>query len=318
MSVGATLIASLLAVLDRPSTWPLALLGFLVRGGWLLVIAPIVVLPTAVGLANVVAPLLEDVAFGRPTDDLIRTVVLALVAVVGWVVVGGLVAAVTETEAVRRIAASETVTAVPGGAVAGRSGRAWRILAVRLAAHIPFVIALAWGSSRIVAVGYRELTVPSDVTVPSAWRIATGAPEAIVAIALTWLIGEAVGAMGARRVILAGEGAREALRTAARRFGRAPLRPIALALVSTAVIAVVLVVTGLATGATWDALRSALLIEDPPVVITALLLVFIALFAGGLVLLALTAAWRVAIWTLDAGRDAGGTFGGVGGIRSGD
>jgi len=47
VSLGATLSGSLLAVLDRPSTWPLALAGFLIRGGWLLVVAPIVVLPTA-------------------------------------------------------------------------------------------------------------------------------------------------------------------------------------------------------------------------------------------------------------------------------
>ena len=40
VSLGATLSGSLLAVLDRPSTWPLALAGFLVRGGWLLVLGP--------------------------------------------------------------------------------------------------------------------------------------------------------------------------------------------------------------------------------------------------------------------------------------
>ena len=71
MSLGATLGGALLAVLARPSTWPLALLGFLVRGGWLLIVAPIVVLPTPVGLANVVAPVLEDIAFGRRTAELV-------------------------------------------------------------------------------------------------------------------------------------------------------------------------------------------------------------------------------------------------------
>ena len=88
MSLGATLSGSLLAVLDRPSTWPLALAGFLIRGGWLLVVAPIVVLPTAVGLANVIAPLLEDIAFGRRVGDLVVLIVLALVVVVGWLLGG--------------------------------------------------------------------------------------------------------------------------------------------------------------------------------------------------------------------------------------
>ena len=70
MSIWATLGASLLAVLARPSTWAFGLLGFLVRGGWLLVVAPIVVVPTPIGLANIVAPVLEDIAFGRRTTEL--------------------------------------------------------------------------------------------------------------------------------------------------------------------------------------------------------------------------------------------------------
>jgi hypothetical protein len=317
VSVGATLVASFLAVLDRPSTWPLALVAFLVRGGWLIVIAPIVVLPTAVGLANVVAPLLEDIAFGRRTDELVRTVLLVSLLAVAWLLAGGLVAAVAETEAVRRIAPDALDH--PGRAVAGGiAGPAWRVVAVRLAAHAPFVLALAWGASRIVAVGYRELTVPSDVTVPPAWRIAIGAPEAIAVVVVTWLVGEAVGAIGARRVILGGDGAAAALRGASGRFVRAPVRPLALALLSTAVLAATLGMTGLATGATWDALRSALAIEDAPTVITVLLFVFVALFIGGLVLVALTAAWRMAIWTFEAVRDGGGTFGGGAAIRSGD
>jgi hypothetical protein len=317
VSVGTTLVASFLAVLDRPSIWPLALAAFLVRGGWLIVITPIVVLPTAVGLANAIAPLLEDVAFGRRTDELIRTILVFSFGIVAWVVLGGLVAAIAETEAVRRIA-PDGGDRLDQGRASGVARPAWRVVAVRLAAHVPFVIALAWGASRIVAVGYRELTVPSDVTVPAAWRIALGAPEAIAVIALTWLIGEAVGAIGARRVILGDDGAGAALRAASGRFVRAPVRPLVLAVLSTAVLAVTLGVTGLATGATWDALRAALAIEDPPAVITALLLVFVTLFMGGLVLVALTTAWRMAIWTFEAARDRGGTFGGGSATRSGD
>ena len=187
MSVGATLVASFLAVLDRPSTWPLALVAFLVRGGWLLVIAPIVVLPTAVGLANAVSPLLEDIAFGRPTDDLVRAITLLSAGVVAWVVLGSLVAALAEAEAVRRIAPETDAFAGAAPPRVGTGRAALRIVAVRLAALVPFVIALAWGASRIVEVGYRELTVPSDVAVPVAWRIVAGAPEALAVILVTWL-----------------------------------------------------------------------------------------------------------------------------------
>ena len=75
MGIGATAVAALLAILERPSTWLLGLVGFLVRGGWLIVLGPIVVLPTAVGLANVVAPLVEDIAFGRRSDEVIARLV---------------------------------------------------------------------------------------------------------------------------------------------------------------------------------------------------------------------------------------------------
>ena len=45
-------MTALLVTLATPATWPLALATFLVRGGVILVLLPIVVLPTTVGLGN--------------------------------------------------------------------------------------------------------------------------------------------------------------------------------------------------------------------------------------------------------------------------
>jgi hypothetical protein len=316
--IGATAAASLLVVLDRPSTWPLALAAFLIRGGWLLIIAPIVVLPTAVGLANVIAPLLEDVAFGRRTAELFALVAFLLGGTVAWLIGGGFVAAVAEVEMVRQVANGLGFRRNAGAVAPGMWQAAWRVTALRLAAHIPFVIAFVWGAARLASVGYAELTVPSDVTVPAAWRIAAGAPDAIIALAVTWLIGETVGALGARRVVLAGERARTALRIAAGAFFRSALRPTALAVLSTIVLLVVIAVTGLATGAALEALRTGFASGDASAGTTVLVVIFVGLFTGGLVLVALTAAWRGAIWTVEAGTDLDGTFGGVSGTRSGD
>jgi hypothetical protein len=318
VSLGATLVGSLLAVLDRPSTWPLALAGFLIRGGWLLVVAPIVVLPTAVGLANVIAPLLEDIAFGRRTGELVVLIVVALLVAVGWLIGGGLFAAFAELEVVRRVIPDTTAGRPSAVDAVDPWTAAWRIVAVRLAAHIPFAIALVWGAARIASVGYAELTVPSDVTVPVAWRIAVGAPEAIGGIVLTWLLGEAIGAMGARRVVLGGETARTALRAASARFLRSPVRPSLLALLPTIVLVGVVALTGIAAGTALDAVRSAFALDDVSAGTAVLLVAFVALFAGGIVLIALTTAWRAAIWTLDAAAQGSGTFGGGGGTRTGD
>jgi hypothetical protein len=83
------------------------------------------------------------------------------------------------------------------------------------------------------------------------------------------------------------------------------------------VLIAVITVTGIAASVAWDGVRAALAVGEPSPA-TALVVVFVALFAGGLVLIALIAAWRSAIWTLDASTEGDGTFGGGSGTRSGD
>jgi hypothetical protein len=321
VTVGATLTASLLAVLDRPSTWLLALVGFLVRGGWLIVLAPIVVLPTAVGVANVVAPLLEDVAFGRRTDEVLMTAAMGLLVAAAWLIVGGSLAAATEVETVRG-----TVGLMERDVRPARGHPVWRVLAVRLVALVPLIAAVGWAAVRFTAVGYRELTNPSDVSTPAAWRIVTGAPDAAVALLVTWLFAEIVGAVAARRVVLSGDGVRGALDRAIAYLRTRVGRSVALASISAVAFVVVLAATALATGTTWTALRAALADGDASIGTVALLVSFVGLFAGCLVLIGLTAAWRSAVWTVevpgalpaDGDRGTDGTFGGGAETQSGD
>lgn len=319
MSLGATVTASLLAVLDRPATWAFALVGFLVRGGWLIVLAPIVVLPTAVGIGNVVAPLLEDIAFGRNTEDVVRSGGTALVVVVAWFLVGGLLAAATEIETVRRAAASAELDVAPA---MDRPGATRRVFVVRVLALLPLIVAIAWAVVRFVGVGYREFTNPSDVALPVALRIVIGAPDAALGIVAGWAFGEIVGGIAARRIVLAGDGVGAALRGGIGRLRARPARSIGLAALSAVILIVVLVMTGIATGTAWDALRGALAEGDASIATSLILVLFVALFAGGLVLIGLVSAWRSAVWTVDVlgagGAPPNGTFGGVGGTRTGD
>ena len=319
MSLGATLTAALLAALERSSTWLLALVGFLIRGGWLVVLAPIVVLPTAVGAANVIAPLLEDVAFGRRTAEVLQLGAGLFALSVVWLVGGGLIAAATEVEAVRRFA-EEFVAPAPTRPA--RRHVVWRVLIVRLLALVPLVLALGWAAIRLVGVGYRELTAPTDVATPAAWRIVAGAPDAVIAVVGTWLIAETVGAMAARRAILFADSMRGALAWAVDRLMHAPARPITFAVISGAVLLAVLGTTGFATSLTWSGLRGALAAGDPSLGAWAALVLFVGMFAGSLVLIGLTSAWRMALWTVYAAsfvrNGADGTFGGVTGTRSGD
>ncbi len=320
MTIGATLLASLLIALTRPATWVLGLLGFLLRGGLVLVVARIVVLPTPVGLANVLAPVLEDVAFGRRTAQVAELAVVVVAAVLVWLVGGGVVAAAAEVELVRTVAADDELSVAGGlarGTVNGSQSvrdRAWRVLAVRLVALIPLLVALGWGSVRIVAVIYRELTVPSDVASPLAARVLAGAPDAVVAIVVTWLVGETIGVLAARRVVLLGEGVARSLRGGLGRFLRHPARSLAMSTLTTTVVVVVLVLTSLAVAAAWDGIRASLALDDGWLAPVLLVVTFVALFAVGLVLLGVVAAWRSAAWTVELA----GTFGAPHGARTGD
>ena len=308
MTVGATLVASLLVTLARPATWPLALATFLLRGGFVLVLAPIVVLPTAIELGNLLAPLLTTLLFRGITLSVAVLQVAGGVGFLIWLLGGGLLAGAVESEVVRRVAADDEAWGAggrpPGFVPAGHPTR--RVLLVRLIAYLPLLlVALPWTFYRFVLVGYHELTAPSDVAVPVAIRIALGAPDAVALFVATWLLGEIVGALATRRVILAGDGVRSAVGRAIAHLARRAWRSVALSVVPLVPFGLVLVIVGMAGSATWEALRAALSFGGDPVIALVLLLVLVALFAGGLLLIGVASAWRAAVWTVDVA----GTFG---------
>jgi hypothetical protein len=308
VTVGATLVASLLLALAKPRTWPLGLATFLLRGGFLVVLAPIVVLPSAVAVGNVLTPLLSTVVFRGVGSIALPLAVIGLVAVL-WLFGGGLVAAAAESEGVRLIATDDEAWQpgrVPDGLTMAEHP-AWRVLTVRLIANLPLLLALSWGAIRIVAVAYRELTVPSDVAVALVLRVARGAPDAVAVVAGAWLLGETLGAIASRRVMLLGERVPRAVGRGALRLVRHLVRSAILTALPLVALSAVLLAAGLAGAATWDALRAALSFEANPIVVLALLMALVALFTGGLLLIGVISAWRAAVWTVDLA----GTFGGA-------
>ncbi len=321
MSLGTTLTASFLVTLVRPAIWPLALATFLLRGGIVIVLAPVIAIPSAVGFGNAVAPTVTAIVFGR-----LSTAEVALAAGVALgclliLMVGALVAAAAEAELTRIVADDEEVAAVAGGRVvavepAAESGTgvAGRILAVRLIAFLPLGFALVWGSVRIVAVAYRELTVPSDTATPIALRVLAGAPEVVALVLVTWLLGQAIGAIGARRVVLGGASVPSALAAGIGRLLRHPGRTIVLQILPLVALVLVLVPSAAAAVTAWDALRASLSTGGSVLASLGLVALFVALWLGGLLLAAVISAWRAAAWTVDAA----GTFGATRSGREGD
>lgn len=317
MSAGGTLVTALLVTLARPSTWILALASFLVRGGILLLCLPIIFIPTPIGVANLVGPTLVGFVFGGVSMAFVALVVSGVLGVLGWLVIGGAVAAAAEAAGTRVVAEDDDV-ADGGGAIAEpQPGAAGRILAVRLFALVPLLIVLLWGAALIVAVAYRELTLPSDVTRPILWRVVGAVPEVVALIAAAWVLGEIVSALAARRIVLDGAGVARAFRGAVVDLVRRPLRFLTLFVVPTAVLVVVLIPVAAASGVAWDVLRDALRPGTSPIQLAAALIGFVGLWLGGLVLAAMIAAWRQAVWTVDlAGRH--GTLGHAAATRPGD
>jgi hypothetical protein len=305
VSRGAALTGALLTTLEAPPTWPLALAVFFLRGGLLLVVLPIVVLPSPVGLGNLLAPTLMTVVFRGVSPELAILVGFVALAILAWIVVGGLAAATLEAEAARMVARDhdldDTQRPLPEDhltAEARHRRTATRILTARAIAHLPTGVGFLWGATRLVTVAYRELTSPLDVTTPIVLRVLRGAPEAIVAIVTLWMAGEIIGGLAARRISLGGLGVGAALRDAVTAIGRRPLSILVEFWLPTAGLVMILLPSTVAAAAAWQLVRAALRSQGDPFGATFAVILFVSLWLLGLVLIAVTAAWRSAVWSV--------------------
>jgi hypothetical protein len=303
MRPGAALTGALLATLASPATWPLGLATFLLRGGFVLVVLPIVVLPSPVGLGNVLAPILITVVLQGLSLEIAAIATLAALSIVTWIFVGGVVAATLEAEAARLVAGDDAVAGAgfeTGWDDLARSERvvAARILAARILAHAPTGAAIIWAAFRLVDVAYRELTSPDDVTVPIVLRVLSGAPDAVALLLVAWTAGEIVAGLAARRIVLDRSGIADALRDAMRATVRHPVGILVSFVIPLAGLVLVLLPSTLAATVAWSAVRVAMRSPAELVVGTIAVLLFVSLWIVGLLLIAVTAAWRAAVWSV--------------------
>ncbi|MBA3235631.1 MAG: hypothetical protein H0T59_06535 [Chloroflexi bacterium] len=307
---GGVLGQALLVTLVTPATWVMALAVFLIRGGILLVALPILVLPTPVGLGNVLSPALSSIAFGSlPIEILVVATAIALGSLI-WLVVGGWIAATLEAEAVRVVASDEDLVPLLASSApvwpTDRRLVATQVLIARLVAYLPLAVALSIGSVRIVFVTYRELTSPFDVESPIVLRVLLASPEVVVTLVVTWMLGEIVGAGAVRRITLGGVGVARALLDSVVVLVRHPLSSLVRFWVPTVALLLVTGPSVLAAGAGWDSVRSALATRTDPAAIVLTTFLFVGLWVVGLLLIGVVSAWRAAVWTVAATRT--GTF----------
>ena len=301
------MVAASAAAASRPRLWVLALLAFLARGGLVPLVIPMLVLPTFVGISNIVGP--TSVTAAGPTPRLVAMVAAWLGVVLVAIVAGTLIAAAAEV-ALHRATAAPWADATAGGLPSGPAGpavlsgrrAALRVAAVRLWLLLPVALVLVAAVPAWVQVGYRELLLPSDLAVPLPVRVVAGAPLPAVGLVAAWLATEVLGGLAARRIALRGSSIAAALMGAAGDVARAPVSVLLTAALAIAGTLLLLVPAIALVGGAWDHARIALV--DSPDAAGVILGTFalIAAWAACLGVAGITAAWRSLLWTADLAR----------------
>lgn len=291
-SWASTMRASIVATLARPEWWAMALAAFLIRGGFLAVVLPLVSLPSVAAIATVVGPTVESLVIGGQTLEGVLIGAVALAALLVVLAVLGLAGAWLDLALVREAAEDEDL----GLDWAPVDASISRAFAIRLAAHLPTIVALLYGTIRIVAVTYDELVSPGDPAVPVVTRVFGRAPDVIFVVVLAWLVGETVGALAARRAA-AGAPIRPALVGSVRQL--CSRRGLATLAVTSTVLVVIAVPFLLAVGRAWEHLRTYLLDGVDPVPLGAAVVLLVATWALGLSILGAGLAWRASAWSAE-------------------
>lgn len=293
------------AAFGRPSIWPVALAGFLARGGLLLFVVPFVVLPTPTGIATIFGPDIISVAISSPNPGVYRLIALGVLGLVAWLAVASAVGSTADVAAIRGLSGSAEVGAVSAG-IAGHRIRALRVRVaiVRLIAHLPTAAALVWGASRVVDTVYREYIFPGDLAVPLPVRVVASIPDVIIVLLVVWLLGEALGGLAARDLVLRGSGSvLGSLWRGIVYLVRHPLSSLATHLLGIAGLTVVLTPTLFVAMRLWSDARVLLLGAGPWPAVVGGAVAFSAVWLGALGLAAVGSAWRSGLWTAEAERE---------------
>lgn len=302
----AVAAASVVAA-SRPRLWVFALLAFLARGGLVALVIPMLVLPSFVGISNTVGP--TSVTAAGPTPRLVAMIATWLAIGLAAIGVGTLIAAAAEVALHRA-----TVVAWPGRAGSGfphvattatvpsARGAMLRVAAVRLVLLLPVAAALVAAATAWIQVGYRELSLPTDLAVPLPVRVIAGAPLEGAVAGVAWLTAEVLGGLAARRISLHGASVAAALRGGIGDVAHAPVSALLTVAVAIGGTLVILVPAVWVVGAAWDRARIAVVGGTDPAAVIAATLVLVAAWAGCLVVAGATAGWRSVLWTAELAR----------------
>ncbi len=298
-----------------------ALAGFLLRGGIVLLLVPSTVLPSVIGIAGAIGVNAFGID-GRPTAWLFEIVAIGSVVAAAWLMLAAIVGSLVDVWLIE-------VTLDPHERSMGepRELPDLRVLldmaAIRAVCMLPLAAAIAWASSRLYDAAYNELTTPTNLATPLAVRVVESAADAVLVVGLAWLASEVVAGIAVRRLVLLDRGVWRSIGGALAQLGR---RPLSSALTVVLSYGASLVATGLAIAATATAFDWCLVAarNQAPIAITIgagslsttrdfrpavfilTAVVLAVVWVAAAALSGIASAWRSAAFTLETSDAEGG------------
>lgn len=306
-------------VADR-DTIVVALAGFFLRGGILLLVLPSAVLPSVIGLAGA----LGVDAFGidgRPTAWLFELVAIGSALAAAWLILAAAVGSLIDVWLVDAALDPER-----GSIGRSRPLPDLRVLldmaTIRVVCMLPLAAAIAWAGSRLYTSAYNELTTPTNLATPLAVRVVESAADAVVVVGLAWLASEVVAAIAVRRLVLLDRGVPRSILGALAQLARRPLSSALTVAVffGASLVATVVAIVAAATAFDWclvaarDRVPISITIGAGPLtttrdfrpVVFILAVVVLALaWVAAVALSGITSAWRSAAFTIETADAAG-------------
>jgi hypothetical protein len=312
-----------------------ALAGFLVRGGIVLLILPIVVLPSVIDLAGMTGVHAISIG-GQPTPWLVAVIAVGIAVAVAWLAVVVLVGSVLDfwlvqmrvefgrnpSGAAGQAEGSSRDDSADGQEPAGSTASARRrelpdlgllltVALIRILSLAPLGIALIWATARIYDTTYDQLLTPTNLATPLPVRVVLAATDVVAVVAAVWLAGETFGAIAVRRAILDRRGFRRALGSACSQIVRRPLSTLTTTLLSYGVSAVAIILSLALCATAFDSCRAIARTHYPfpflgstvdlrPVAFAMVAMVLVVAWAIALLISAVTSAWRSGMFTAEA------------------
>ncbi|MGA3057443.1 MAG: hypothetical protein ABSE70_05315 [Candidatus Limnocylindrales bacterium] len=289
-----------------------ALAGFLIRGGIVLLALPSVVLPSVIGIAGVTGVDAFGID-GRPTMWFFEIVTIVIGGVVAWLALASVIGSLIDVWLIEA-AVGGTDRPIRRGRPLPGIGLLLDMVAVRGICLLPLAGALAWAGSRIYTAAYDELTTPSNLATPLPVRIVENAADAVILVTVVWLATETIAALAVRRLVLSDDGVRRSLVGALVQIVRRPASTAATVLASTGATVLATALALAATATAFDWCRVAARNQQPiavaldfgplsttrdfrPVVFVLTALVLAIAWVTAAALSGIASAWRSAAWT---------------------